>query len=129
MRMTARSKVPTRAAYALAAMRALAGAMFLAAPTRAGSGWMGADAENPGARMAIRGMGSRDLAIALGHIRALRGHGPGRPWALTGAIADAGDCLATLAAGRRLSTPRLVAGSLTAGAAAAAGVWLAGRDH
>jgi hypothetical protein len=100
--------------------RVVVGLALTVAPARAGASWIGRDAGRPAARVMIRAMGARDLAIGLGAAyTAGQGYGA-RPWQLAGVLADTADLLATLRA-RDALAPSAVAG---VGAVAAGSVLL-----
>ena len=73
----------------------LAGAM-LALPGTIGSAWVGDDALTSGARVIMRGMAARDVALGLGLKIALDRGRPARGWLEAGMLADAVDFAATL---------------------------------
>jgi hypothetical protein len=73
------------------------GAGLVVAPSRLAGAWLGADAARPGTRVALAGLGARDLAIGVGAAWALGGGENARPWLLAGVVADAADLAATLA--------------------------------
>jgi hypothetical protein len=91
-----------RVAVALAATRALIGLAFLLAPRVFGRMWIGETAERPAAQMALRGLGARDLALAVGALDSLGRGEAARAWLAAGAAADAADTVAVLAARRHL---------------------------
>jgi hypothetical protein len=108
----------------VAAGRVALGLAALAWPSVPARPWVGESADDLAARVFGRALGARDLALGLGALAALRGEdaGPGpRAWVAAGALSDALDVAASLAAWREL--PRvsrwLVAAS--AGGAALAG--------
>ena len=95
--MTAR-----RAVQGLALSRVAIGATLVVAPERVTEGWIGRDAERPGARVLGRAVGMRDLALGAGALVALRRGDSAWGWLAGAAAADAADFGATVAAGRRL---------------------------
>jgi hypothetical protein len=108
------------AARGLALGRVVLGAGLLLVPSRLGRPWVGAVADRPGAQVALRALGARDLLLG-GIVLHLAGRGPAGGRALQAcAVADAVDAGATLAALRELP-PLGAAGvaALAAGAAAA----------
>ena len=119
-------------ATAIAAARTAIGVVALAAPTLVTRPWLGPD-RGPAARVLGRALGGRDLALGLGALAALQqpAAGPrsvGHPgiWIGLGALSDAMDVLATMAAwdelppfGRWLVATS-AGGAAVAGAAAAA---------
>jgi hypothetical protein len=120
-----------KAATTLAATRIAVGAALAAMPELTTRGWIGAHAENPGAKLMARAAGGRDVAIGGGILYALarpgrrrNRRGALRPWLEGAALADLVDMLATLAARRALSPTGLAVGVGVAGASAAAHLWL-----
>ena len=103
------------------------GIAFLAAPEPAIRGWIGARAaRGQAAQMLTRAVGARDLGVGLGALRALAaGDRTAAAWLGAGALADAGDFAATLAADL---PPAARAGALAiAGTSAVAGIACAAR--
>jgi hypothetical protein len=110
-------------ATGLALNRCAFGLGYLAAPARAGRGWIDRDAERPPTQVMIRGLGARDLALGLGSLRALLDEdGSPRPWFAAHALADAADLVATLAAGPTLPRRNLLFASAMAGASTAVAI-------
>jgi hypothetical protein len=105
--------------------RAVAGAGLLAAPARAGSGWIGPVAEQPATQVFARGFGARDAGLALGTLAALRNGDSVRTWLWAGVLSDAADCAATAAAGRSLPPAKRNLALAVAAGAALTGVWAA----
>ncbi len=85
--------------------------------------WVGRDeADRPSVRLFARALGGRDLALGLGCVLALRKGRRARGWVEAGALADAGDTLATLLAFSSLPRrSRVGILALTIGAALAGG--------
>lgn len=127
-----------RAARSLALGRIALGVGMLAAPKSVGSGWVGRDAASPGARVLLRSLAARDLALGFGLKASLDRDAPTRGWLEAGLVADGTDLAATLIAGRdlplagRVLVGTMAAGALTLGAwlirSAEAGPAGAGRD-
>ena len=92
-----------RLATGLAATRVAFGLGYLAAPDAAASGWIGRTARREPAKLLARGFGVRDLVLGAGALYALadRRVDP-RPWFLAQAVAEASDCLTTIATPGRL---------------------------
>jgi hypothetical protein len=90
----------------LACARIAIGATLLAAPRRAGGRWIGPAADDAAARLAVRALAARDLAIGVGTLRALTGEEPARPWAVAGAASDLVDAAATIVAVRQVGLRR-----------------------
>jgi hypothetical protein len=101
------------------------GVGLVAAPDRVASGWVGADAERPGAKVAIRGLGARDIALAVGAALAAHRGEAVRPWLIGCVACDLGDIGATLAGGDSLPARGRWGTVALAGAAAALGAALA----
>ena len=112
-------------ARAAAGARAAIGIALLAAPGPAAKRWLGDVSEEPGAQVAISGLGGRDLAIGLGTLWALGGRKRGpRPWLVASAGADVADLVSTLRARGGLSTAAVVGTVAIAGGSAALHAWL-----
>jgi hypothetical protein len=99
------------------------GAGLLAAPERVAAGWLPGDAARPGTRVAVRGLGARDVALATGVALAARK----RPWLIACLACDLADIGATLAAGEALPSRARWGTVALAGAAAAVGAGLIAR--
>jgi hypothetical protein len=112
-------------AIALARGRIAFGIGFLLFPALVGRAWVGRDAERTGAKVFIRTMGARDLALGLGVVIAIDRGAPVRGWLEASTLADLADFAATLVA-RDEIPPGAVAPALaiTSGSAAL-GAWLA----
>ena len=119
-------------ATALAAARTAIGVVALVAPTLVTRPWLGPD-RGPAARVLGRALGGRDLALGLGALAALQqppagtrsaGH-PGI-WIGVGALSDAMDVLATVAAWDELPPVGRWLVAMSAGGAAVAGAAAAG---
>jgi hypothetical protein len=115
-----------RGTMTVAAGRVALGLTALAWPSVPARPWTGAADDDLTARVFGRALGARDLALGLGALAALRDQaanpGAARSWVAAGALSDALDVAASLAAWRELPrvTRWLVAAS--AGGAALAGV-------
>jgi len=114
-------------ATAIAAARTAIGVVALAAPTLVTRPWLGPD-RGPAARVLGRALGGRDLALGLGALAALQqpAAGPrpvGHPgiWIGLGALSDAMDVLATVAAWDELPPVGRWLIAMSAGGAAVAG--------
>lgn len=91
----------------LSTARVVVGAVLFFFPGLSALLWTG---ERPGSaigRMAIRGLGARDVAIGAGTIIALDEDGPVESWLQAGMLADASDAVAALAAPRLKTWRRL----------------------
>ena len=111
----------------LAIARLAAGAVLLAAPGAAGRRWLGDIARDPVAKVALRGLGARDMALGLGALRALDRGEPVAGWVRLAAVGDLTDAAGGALAARRLGSLRAVGTVASAGAAAALGFALAGQ--
>lgn len=113
------------AAATLAAGRVAVGLALLVAPATVARVWIGRDAGRRSVQVLIRAFGARDVVLGAGALLALR-HGRGlRGWVEAGAIADAVDALATLAARDELPDRAPAVTVVTAASAAAVGAWAA----
>ena len=114
-----------RAARGLALGRIALGAGLLVMPKLAGSGWLGPDgASDPRARVLLRAVGARDIAIGFGLKASLDRDAPARGWLEAGVLADGTDLAATLSAGQDLPLAGRVLVSSMAAGAVALGAWL-----
>ena len=111
----------------LAIARLAAGAVLLAAPGAAGRRWLGDIARDPVVKVALRGLGARDMALGLGALRALDRGEPVAGWVRLAAVGDLTDAAGGVLAARRLGALRAVGTVASAGAAAALGFALAGQ--
>lgn len=115
-------------AHALARLFAITriaiGATLVLAPSVTSS-WAGPPARRPGIQLITRAAGIRDLMVGWRTVQALDRRAPVRRLLVDGAVADAVDLGATVAAWSHL--PRLARlGLLASGASAVAvGIWLA----
>ena len=103
--------------------RCLLGAAMVIAPRRAARVWTGEEA-GPGLKLAIRGLGARDLALGLGTLNALENDGDVVAWLQAQMAADASDAFGILFAFRRMPRFRRWIFLFTAGGAAALGLRL-----
>jgi hypothetical protein len=109
---------PLDAARGIALGRVALGAGLLLAPSTVARPWVGAAADRPGAQVALRGFGARDVVLG-GIALHLAGRGPAGPRALQAcAVVDAVDAAATLA--QRRDLPPLGAAAVVALAAGGA---------
>ncbi|HKG66812.1 MAG TPA: hypothetical protein VKB28_22275 [Solirubrobacteraceae bacterium] len=112
-------------ARAAAAARAAIGVALLTAPGLAAKRWLGEVSEQPGAQVAIAGLGGRDLALGLGTLWALGGRKRSpRPWLIASGGADVADLVSTLRSRQGLSTAAVVGTVAIAGGSAALHAWL-----
>jgi hypothetical protein len=116
-----------RGAQAVAAGRVALGLAALAWPQLPGRPWVGAAADGVAARVFGRALGARDLALGLGALNAMRrpslaaGPAQARVWVAAGALSDALDVAATVAAWRELPRAGRLLVVASAGGAALAG--------
>jgi hypothetical protein len=97
------SKQAKAAVIAVAAGRVALGLAALAWPRVPARPWVGAAADDLAARVFGRALGGRDLALGLGALGALpAAGGPAAAWVAAGALSDALDVAATVAAWPRL---------------------------
>lgn len=117
-----------QAAIAFAAARGGFGAGLIAAPERFAGGWIGNDARRRPTKVAVRGLGARDLAIAGATAAAALSGQPLRPLLAAAAACDLSDIAVTFVAGdslpgrARIGTVALAGISALAGAALTAAV-------
>jgi len=109
----------------LAVTRVAIGAVLLAAPGSAGRRWLGDAATDGRVKVALRGLGARDLAFGLGALRALDRGEPVGGWVQLAAVGDLTDAVSGLVAIRRLGPLRGAGTVASAGAAAALGLSVA----
>jgi len=81
-----------------AAGRLVAGGGLALAPGVVGGAWVGGPADRRDGQVLAIGLGARDVAIALGTLRALRSRRGAGAWLRAGIVADSADLLATLRA-------------------------------
>jgi hypothetical protein len=111
----------------LAVGRLVLGGTLLLAPQAAGGRWLGPVSADRGAKVAIRGLAARDLAIGAGTLQALGEGQPVRGWALAGGIGDLADAAATVLAWRTLGIRRALPTLVVAATASA--VSLTSANH
>jgi hypothetical protein len=111
------------AAFALG--RIAFGIGLIAAPERIARGWIGDDAKRPAAKVAVRGLGARDVALSAGALAAAAGGRSARGWLLAAVACDCVDVAATLTAGDAVPERARAGTVLVAGGSAAAGAALA----
>jgi hypothetical protein len=108
--------------------RVAIGTALLLAPRRFGRGWVGESAATPGAKVAFRALGARDVVLGYGLIHSLdTGDDDAAQWLTLAALCDVADAVATLGAARRIPRRGAVVGVILAGGAAAAA--LVARDQ
>ena len=105
-------------AQAMAVGRVLVGVGLLAAPSKAGRGWVGDSVDATVPRMLVQSIGVRDLLLGIGTLSALRAGKPARTWLQIAVAADAADALLTLRYfGSLPATGRIGTLAITIGAA------------
>jgi hypothetical protein len=117
---------PRTAATLIALGRLVFGVGLMAAPERVASGWVGEDARRAPAKLLIRGLGARDVALSAGALASLGDSERLRPWMAAAVLADLSDVGSTLAtpAGSLPSNARWGTVALGGGAALAGIAWL-----
>jgi hypothetical protein len=106
--------------------RTVLGGTMVLMPRKAVRGYMGENEVSFSAALSMRGLGARDIALGTGLLVALEDDGDVARWLEAGAIADAGDFLATLANFREMPTLRRLLWLATAGTATYLGLKVAG---
>jgi hypothetical protein len=114
-------------AVGLAGGRIAIGVVSLLAPGLVGRAMMGPVGDSDGARLVLRVVGARDLALGVGVLAALDRDAPVRGWLRTSAVADGLDLVGCLLARRQLRPTVFPAalGAATVGALLSG--WLAGQ--
>ncbi len=100
------------------------GGMVLVAPGAGGRLLAGDGGATPDAQAFLRGMGGRELGLALGLLRAIGDAGAVRRWLLAGVLADAGDLAGLTGSWRELTPGKREPGAVFAAVATAAGLAL-----
>lgn len=111
----------------IAAGRVVIGATLTLAPGLAGGQWVGDVAKRGDAKVMIRGLGVRDLALGAGTLQALDAGDPARTWVVMSALSDVVDFAATALALRHLGARRAVPVLVVAATAATVGALSADR--
>ncbi len=83
---------------AFAAGRIAFGAGLIAAPEKAAGPWIGRDAKRGPVKIALRGLGARDIALSVGMLLTLDDPDRLAPWLAVTIASDLTDLAATLAA-------------------------------
>lgn len=123
----------TRAlATALAIGRIAFGAGFVAAPGATGGRWIGGVADSAGARIAVRGLGIRDVAVGAATLGTLQATGTGGQGfkVLTGLgiACDVVDAVSTFASRDEVPNPWVSIAVAGSAAATGAAILAAGDD-
>jgi hypothetical protein len=114
-----------RATIAFAAGRIAFGIGLIAAPGKVAGGWIGSDANRGPVKIAVRGLGARDIALSAGMLATLDDADALAPWLAVTIASDLTDLAATLAAPEDALPGHARVGTVAlAGAAAAAGAAL-----
>lgn len=113
---------PVNVARALGLGRVAVGIAIMAAPARMGESWLGADGTTPGAQVALRGLGIRDVLIGMAQVHTAADPERGYRWARTASLGDAVDLAATLAASKHLPRSGVLSIGVVASGAAVSGV-------
>ena len=117
---------PRRMAYLVAWVRMITGAAWLLAPEASARPWAGGAGSEARVVTLARLIGSRDVVLGVGLLRALRRGRGAREWVAYSSVVNSADALSTVVVLRRL--PR--AGQRTAGllaVGALVGTWAAVR--
>lgn len=118
---------PTLLAKLLAGGRVAIGLALFVAPRQAARRWVGDEVDETGTRMALRGLGARDVALGAGLLASLEDGASTDRWLEAGAVADLADAAAVVLARDERPTEVVLATLAVAGGAAAAGLWLRRR--
>ena len=113
-------------AVALAGGRIAIGVVSLVVPGVVGRAMMGPDGDSGGARLFLRVVGARDLALGIGVLAALDRNAPVRGWLRASAVADGLDAAGILLARHQLRPTVFPAAAGAATAGALLSGWLAG---
>jgi hypothetical protein len=104
--------------------RVALGGGLVVAPSLVAGGWVGGVADKRDGQALAIGLGARDVALALGTLRALSTGRGAAPWLRGGIIADAADLVATLRARDSLPPLAVPAVAAIAGGSALLGAYL-----
>ena len=114
-------------AIGLSGARIAMGVASLVAPGVVGRAMMGPDVASGGARLFLRVVGARDLALGIGVLTALDRDAPVRGWLRASAVVDGLDLVGSLLARRHLRPTVFPAAAGAATAGALLSGWLAGQ--
>jgi hypothetical protein len=78
------------------------GAALAFAPSQTARRWIGADGTRPGAGVALRALGAREIVLHAGAAAAAVTGAPVRPWLMASIGGDCSDVAATFGAGSHL---------------------------
>ncbi len=104
--------------------RVALGGGLVVAPGLVAGGWVGGVADKRDGQALAIGLGARDVALALGTLRALSTGRGAAPWLRGGIIADAADLVATLRARDSLPPLAVPVVAAIAGGSALLGAYL-----
>ena len=102
---------------------ALGGGLVIA-PGLVAGGWVGGAADKRDGQALAIGLGARDVALAVGTLRALSSRRGAAPWLRAGIVADAADLVATLRARDALPPLSVPVVAAIAGGSALLGAYL-----
>jgi hypothetical protein len=105
-------------AISVLALRVAYGAALIAAPARLTRRWLGPAVEHEPTRIALRGLGAREVLLHAGGIAATLRGGAVRPWLAASVAGDITDIAATAAGQRGLPDGAAPATLAVAGASA-----------
>ena len=97
------------------------------APGTAARVWLGESAPDGRMKVAVRGLGARDLALGVGPLRALERGDSVQGWVLAAAIGDLADGVSGVLGAKRLGASRALGTIVSGFGAAAIGLSIAGR--
>ncbi len=106
----------------LSFVRLVIGSGFFLMPRRLGRWWTGEEDISTTSRMALRSLGGRDVALAVGTLIALENDGNVRGWLEAGALADASDAVSTITNWSHLPSLRRLLGLASSVSVVAVGV-------
>jgi len=109
----------------LSFVRLVIGAGFVLMPRRLGRWWTGEEDISTTSKMALRSLGGRDAALAIGTLIALENNSNVRGWLEAGALADASDAVSTITNWGDLPSLRRLLGLASSVSAVAVGLNLA----
>ena len=123
MRRRKKTTDAVRGAQLLGLTRATVGAALVVAPGLSARVWLGEE-PTARARVALRGLGAREIGLGIGLLTALETGNPVRGWLEAGALSDAADSIFAFGSGA-LPAPQRIIAALSAGASAVFGLQLA----
>lgn len=109
----------TEEAQLLGLMRIGVGVSCLVLPRLTARAWLAESRASSAAKLALRSLGAREIAIGVGLLAALEKNAPVRGWLEAGVMSDAADALIATGAAGIPASRRL----LTIAGAAAAALW------